>query len=821
MGKSIKTDHCMGCMAVLSNGEKICPICGFDNTNQQENANHLPYTVLNGKYLVGRVLGQGGFGITYIGFDLNLQLKVAIKEFFPKDFASRTANSERSVVPNTNWDMAFFEQEREKFIKEAQLLAKLDNCDSIVHVRDYFLAHGTAYIVMDFVDGITLQEEVRKFGGKMSFADVFTLLSPLLQQLDYVHKQGIIHRDISPDNIIITKDNRPVLLDFGAARTYQKNGGEKTYTVHLKHGYAPLEQYSGKSAQGPFTDVYAICATIYTCVCGQKPPNAIDISLAQECLIAPSRQGATITPEQEKALLKGMASEGQDRYPSMQALYGALAQATPVTAPKITVSRKKTLLAGAIAGIIVLFIGIGSLINLAVQPKKQSDPAFGVTNTAAPDHKTPEECYALGNQYYNGKGVEQNYQTAVEWFRRAAEQDHAKAQYYLGFCYYMGYGTTVDYAAAYQWYRKAADQNDAGGQWGVGVCYYNGYGITQDYAEAVKWFKSSAEQHNPGGQTWLGTCYYKGNGIKQNYMEAVKWYRLAAQRGYSNAQYSLGLCYEKGLGVEPNHTEATKWYELAAEQGHENAQKALKRLKSAALAATSVVTDTPASTPVPTNSPVPAHSPTPKVNNTQSNNKTPEECYALGNQYYAGKGVEQNYQEAVKWYRLAAEQGLAASQNDLGFCYKKGHGVIQSDIEAVKWYQLAANQGNAAAQSNLGACYYYGNGVTQDYTEAVKWYQLAANQGNAIAQSSLGICYYYGNGVTQDYAEAVKWYRLAAEQGLAAGQYNLGLCYEQGLGVSKDMKEALTWYEMSAAQGYQKAVDKVKALSSSANANIK
>ena len=186
---------------------------------------------------------------------------------------------------------------------------------------------------------------------------------------------------------------------------------------------------------------------------------------------------------------------------------------------------------------------------------------------------------------------------------------------------------------------------------------------------------------------------------------------------------------------------------------------------------------------------------------------SPEEEAEAEKAFEKGKSCydEEDYTEAVKWYRKAAEQGYARAQNNLGECYYNGEGVAEDYTEAVKWFRKAAEQGNAIAQYHLGERYYYGQGVTEDETEAVKWYRKAAEQGSAIAQNKLGECYYYGLGVTKDETEAVKWYRKAAEQGYAAAQGNLGECYEEGIGVAKDYIEAVNWYRKAAEQGYAHA----------------
>ena len=182
-------------------------------------------------------------------------------------------------------------------------------------------------------------------------------------------------------------------------------------------------------------------------------------------------------------------------------------------------------------------------------------------------------------------------------------------------------------------------------------------------------------------------------------------------------------------------------------------------------------------------------------------NNDPKAQFYLGIRYSFGQGVEQDYQEAVNWYRKSAEQGDARAQYNLGICYSQGEGVEQDSQKAVVWYKKSAEQGIAEAQYNLGICYKKGEGVEQDYKEAVNWYRKSAEQGDASAQYNLGFCYDKGEGVKQDDQEAVKWYRKSAEQGNAYAQNNLGFCYDKGEGVKQDDQEAVKWYRKSAEQG--------------------
>ena len=173
----------------------------------------------------------------------------------------------------------------------------------------------------------------------------------------------------------------------------------------------------------------------------------------------------------------------------------------------------------------------------------------------------------------------------------------------------------------------------------------------------------------------------------------------------------------------------------------------------------------------------------------------------LGRMYRTGSGVTKDYQEALKWFRLAVAQGNANGQAGLGDMYRHGFGVTKDYQEALKWFRLAAEQGNVRGQASMGNMYRHGFGVTKDYQEALKWYRLAADQGDAYGKAAMGNMYQNGFGVTKDYQEALKWFRLAADQGNAGGQVALGHMYQNGFGVTKDYQETLKWYRLAADQG--------------------
>ena len=313
---------CMGCMRPKTRSGP-CPHCGFDPVGYEQKAHYLPMqTILAGKYLIGRVLGQGGFGITYLAWDLNLEIKVAVKEYYPAGFVFRDSAGTMSVSVLSGVRGEQFQSGLEKFVDEAKRLGKLWNLPGIVSVKDYFRSNHTAYIVMEFAEGETLKEVLKKNGGSLDPKILFAMMRPLMKSLEQVHQAGLIHRDISPDNIMVDDHGRMKLLDFGAARDFISQD-QKSLSVMLKPGYAPEEQYRRRGSQGPWTDVYALCATMYRALCGKVPDEALE-RVRQDTLKPPSAFGTVIGASREAALMKGLAVFAGDRWQSVRELEEAL-----------------------------------------------------------------------------------------------------------------------------------------------------------------------------------------------------------------------------------------------------------------------------------------------------------------------------------------------------------------------------------------------------------------------------------------------------------------------------------------------------------------
>ena len=280
-------------------------------------------TRLIGRYTVEGVLGQGGFGITYLGMDELHKKKVAIKEFFPQGIVTRNIEYEDTVTVTLVGEKENYDKGKERFLKEAQTMAMFSKDKGIVKALDFFEINNTAYIVMEYLEGVTLKQYLRE-NKRIVAEDLVELLVPLIEALDEIHSQGLIHRDISPDNIMVLPDGRIKLMDFGAARDYTEFG-EKSLSIVLKPGYAPPEQYQTHGVQGPWTDIYALCATMYKCITGENPPDAID-RLVDDHLKKISAFGIPVLPQIEEAIIKGMSVAAKDRYQNVgdfcEDLYG-------------------------------------------------------------------------------------------------------------------------------------------------------------------------------------------------------------------------------------------------------------------------------------------------------------------------------------------------------------------------------------------------------------------------------------------------------------------------------------------------------------------
>lgn len=361
-------------MEEYDNAYGLCPNCGYEPDTDVDSPIHMkPGVLLHGRYLVGRVLGFGGFGVTYICWDFTLQQKVAIKEYLPSEFATRLiGHTQVSVFGGKKEEQ--FGDGMDQFVEEAKRLAQFQNEDGIVRIFDSFAENNTAYIVMEYLEGETLTAYLER-NGKISFDDAVQMLTPALKSLEIIHKAGIIHRDIAPDNIFLTKDGKVKLIDFGAAR-YATTTHSRSLTVIIKPGYSPEEQYRSRGDQGPHTDVYAIAAVLYRMITGTVLPDSLErrtnFERSGKDIVVPASRNCQISKSQENAIMNALNVRIEDRTPTaaqfleeltakrpVKRIFGRIKPLDPTTWPlwaKIVIPT-----AAAVVAALLILLGTGTI----------------------------------------------------------------------------------------------------------------------------------------------------------------------------------------------------------------------------------------------------------------------------------------------------------------------------------------------------------------------------------------------------------------------------------------------------------------------------
>lgn len=316
---------CPQCMKEMR-GERrgFCTNCGFDFRKMLNEVHQLqPFTMLQGRYIIGKVIQQGGSGIIYVGLDSMQNKKVVIQEFYPNGFVAREENGTAMVMPLAEKLQINFEAWRDRFLEQAGKLAGLGTCKGMTRVMDAFAENHTAYLVMEYEEGVTLEEYIRQAGGKLMPMQAVQMIEQILPALVRIHEAGLIHADINPDNILIDQNGMVSLRGLGAAGTAMANGSQ-SLTSLLKPGYAAQEQYRTGGDQGPWTDVYAVSAVLYRCVTGNLPIES-SVRLSRDDLTMPRALGIPISENLEAVLKMGLAVLKEKRFKNMKAFQAALA----------------------------------------------------------------------------------------------------------------------------------------------------------------------------------------------------------------------------------------------------------------------------------------------------------------------------------------------------------------------------------------------------------------------------------------------------------------------------------------------------------------
>jgi TPR repeat protein/tRNA A-37 threonylcarbamoyl transferase component Bud32 len=693
--------------------------------------------MLDGTYRIARVVGSGGFGITYEAEDINLATLVAIKEYYPFDFGDRDATM--SVRPKSDRHKPTFEWGRSNFLLEARTLARFEH-PSIVRVSRVFEANSTAYMVMRFEQGKNFESWLRGLGRSPTQEELDRIAAPLLDALEVMHEQNFLHRDIAPDNIMVRPDGTPVLLDFGTARRAVAEKS-RALTGIVKAGYSPQEQYAADSRlQGPWSDLYAFGGTLYRAVTGKAPEEAT--LRFDEDRMAPAVQAAKGSYRRGfltaiDACLKIRHAERPRSVAQLRPMLFGQGQPVALTERLVEKTRKATddprrvpPVIGTVGrtgkpwqAIAAIAVVVGGLlggfaymrwqgterdrVEAAAEAKRQREQdiqrAAEKIAAAAEFERRDAEAKRRAEEARRDaerRSTEEKAQRAAQ-----AERDYQDAQRYLS-----GRGGAQDHAKARDGFERAAAAGHGGGMVGLGWLYQSGRGLPQDYAKAREWYEKAAAQGNGGGMTNLGWLYRDGLGVPRDYRKAMEWYVKGAEAGNSGAMLNIGWLHQNGWGVAQDYYKAREWYEKAAAAG----------------------------------------------NGVGMSN--------IGWLYRDGMGGQKDFAKAREWFEKAAAIGNGTGMNGIGVLYQNGEGVAKDYVKAREWYEKAVATGESYAMNNLGRLYQNGQGVPQDYTKAREWREKAANAGNRFGKAELALLLDQEKGGPADFARAA---RLLLEAGNA------------------------------------------------------
>lgn len=306
---------CESCLSEVLQFDQVCPLCGFKKESYNVEIGVLEMgEILAGKYLIGKTLGRGGFGVTYLGYDINNKRRIAIKEYLPDGLATRQIGQNTLTIYSGEKE-TIFKTGAQRFFDEAKMVSHFNGNPNIISVYEFFHENNTSYYVMEYIEGMDFKKYIANNGGKITIDKAVEIMIPIIDALAIVHSGGILHRDISPDNIYISNNGNVKLLDFGAAR--QVLGEQsKGLSIVLKQGFTPFEQYQSKGNFGPWSDIYALGATFYYAITGVVPEYVMD-RVEKDQLKFPSQLGVKINSELERVIMRSLSLKAENRQQSM------------------------------------------------------------------------------------------------------------------------------------------------------------------------------------------------------------------------------------------------------------------------------------------------------------------------------------------------------------------------------------------------------------------------------------------------------------------------------------------------------------------------
>jgi TPR repeat protein len=783
-------------------------------------------TVLDDSYRIERVVGAGGFGITYEAEDISLGTTVALKEYYPDEFGDRDARM--SVRPKSERHKKTFEWGRANFLKEARTLARFEH-PSIVRVIRVFEANSTAYMVMGFERGQSFEAWLKALGRPPTQEELDAIVAPLLDALQMMHAADFLHRDIAPDNVIVRADGTPVLLDFGAARRAVAEMS-RSLTGIVKAGYSPHEQYSSDSRlQGPWSDLYALGGTLYRAVTGH-PPEEATLRVDEDHMPPAAQVERSYRPgflaaidaclkvrhserPRSVAQLRPMLFGPGPRQPSVtepavkmpegpsrSVRTARIAAPSPVRQWALMAAAALAIAGGAYGGYEFMRWQPGGDTVPDTQRKTAADNAKRQAGLDAQRRRLEEERIAAEDAARRKAAAEAEERRKEDERRRIASREEVPAPAAPP----RSSEPTQPQGRLIKLPVKLGSQpNDAQKGWlGVemeplelplarslgranadGVFLLNPatsgpaaqaglrygdiiVGLNEKGVANMDDLRQRVASMAPGGDALVEVWR-----VAADDGDFLRVLRRLADEGNAESMYRVGRMYAGGVGTTRDETEAVQWYRKGAGAGNSNAEAALA---VALLEGHGAALDRQEGV---------------RLLKVAASKDHVQSMYRLSHILLDGKIIDKDTLEATRLLTKASEAGHTPSMVDLGRMYGTGSGVQADPAKALIWFKRATDLGDSGGMAGLGWIYQEGKGVGTDLTKAVMWYRRAADHGNAAAMTDLALLHIQGKGVVRDESAAVALYRKAVSLGNSFAMNNLAWMLQGGRGVPRKAPE--------------------------------
>ena len=760
------------------------------------------------EYEILEVIGRGGFGITYLAKDIHIGKIFAIKELMPPSLSARVEGS--TVVPHQGEEEAQFAYIKKKFIEGAKVLAQIRH-PNIVEVYRLLEDNGTVYMVMEYIGGEDLKHIIDASPNKQySEIEIRDVFQGILEGMKKVHSLGVIHRDIKPDNIRITEDGIPKLIDFGAIRILESEEqiihGEYSDAAFMAKGYTPVEQYDIESKQGFYTDIYALGASMYRMLEKTPPPEATTrlindrkrslLGRHQQCsekFLEAVDHALKLKPEDRPQTIKTWAESLGWNQPKVEPQ-----QAPPLRSP--TKKSNKLVLS------LCLICSVAVMTGYFIRQNIDSDKSKNDRATQSQIEREQKENHLPLIKREQNKNILADYGVDSSFAYDLESSDLRKCwvlskKGIVRFEDSNGDGsidTTTLFASTETWKilkdyapaDKVIVKNISSNTLEVSVIRdQKGYILTDTNgdgrADRGTPLANSIENEEIDRSLEIDRSFDEieltitraphkipADFFTRHNRNAIKH---AAETGNPKAQWVWGMLHSNHVGLINDPKACLTWVEKSAQQGFARAQYSLARIYESAEDEERDM----------------------ELSFQWMKKSAMQGCvfaeYGLASFYYIGEGVQKDISKSIFWLEIAAQRGFDNAQYDLGQMYRLGKGKKQSDKAAFNWYKKAAKQRHTLAMASIGWMYENGKGTDLDLKEAQKWYTKSADQGHSQSQYNLGCMYLEGKGIAQDYAKALELFHLSANQSYRYAYENLAKMYSNGWGVEKNEIEARKW----------------------------